>query len=265
MYKLIALDVDGTILNDDSQLPQINKDYAKKIQELGLKIALCSGRSHASLSRIENELGLLKEDDYGICFNGSIVFKSKPYTILREVFLGNLLASQILKDLKSYNVEVLIYISDLLYAMTYDKYIQAYYERCRVPIIMVKDFSEIKDEITKVVVMGDSSELLKVSADLRPIYSDKCNTFFSSDTLFEFTHPLAIKGTGVAFLADYLNIDLKDVIAVGDNENDASMIKNAGLGIAMPNGSETAKEVADYIAVTNNNQGVLKEILDKFL
>ncbi len=266
MYKLVAMDIDGTILNDQSILPEVNKIYARKLQEKGVKLVLCSGRSHKSLKYLETELNMQNNDDFGICFNGSTVYKTHPFKKLREVFLGNKLAEEILQVTALFpEVEILVYISDALYAISLDKYIQGYFERCRVPIRLIRNFAEIKEEVTKIVCMADYEILKKLSDYARPKFKDKCEMCFTCDTLFEFNNTTATKGSGLAFLADYLKLDMKDVIAVGDNENDVTMLKAAGLGIAMKNGNDAAKEAGNYISETDNNDGILKEIYEKFI
>ncbi len=265
MYKLVAMDIDGTILNDQSKLPEVNKIYARKLQEKGVKLVLCSGRSHKSLKYLETELNMQNNDDFGICFNGSTVYTTHPFKKLRELFLGNKLAGELLQEIAAYpQIEILVYISDTLYAVSLGKYIQGYFERCRVPIRLIRNFAEIKEEVTKIVCMADYEELKKLSDYARPKYRDKCEMCFTCDTLFEFNNSLATKGSGLAFLADSLKIDMKDVIAVGDNENDVTMLKEAGMGIAMKNGNAAAKEAANCVSETDNNDGILKEIYEKF-
>ncbi|MDR2940336.1 MAG: HAD-IIB family hydrolase [Clostridiales bacterium] len=97
------------------------------------------------------------------------------------------------------------------------------------------------------------------------MFDSRCNIFFSAPILLEFTNLEVSKGVGVKFVSDLLHIDLKDVIAVGDNQNDVPMIKATGLGVAVSNAVDELKEAADYITKNDCDHGAIKEVIEKFI
>ena len=122
------------------------------------------------------------------------------------------------------------------------------------------------EPVSKVIIIGDNEELKKVENEVMTTnIKNEMTTFFSADILYEF-NPIGIdKGTGLKELSKILNINIEETIAIGDNYNDLSMIKAAGLGVCCVNGENGVKDFADYITKADNNQGAVAEVINKFI
>ncbi|MDY6012535.1 sugar-phosphatase [Clostridium sp.] len=262
MYKLIALDMDGTLLNDDKVVSERNKEALRKAKELGVYVVLASGRPIEGLLKFLEELDLLGEDDYVLSYNGCLVQKTKS----REAVCDVTLKGRDLKYLKELADEAGLNIHAFskekgLITPKENKYTT--YEAHHNGIdFHIDDFKDIKDEedIIK-VMMIDEPEILDAGMKKLPneVY-EKYSVAKSAPFFLEFFNKEANKGVGVKLLANHLGIKREEVITVGDEMNDFSMIEYAGLGVAMGNACDKIKEISNFITDTNNNDGVAKVI-----
>lgn len=266
MYKLIALDMDGTLLNDDKVVSEKNKEALKKAKELGVYVVLASGRPIDGLLKFLEELNLLGEDDYVLSYNGCLVQKTKT----REAVCDVTLKGRDLKYLKKLADEAGLNIHAFskekgLITPKENKYTT--YEAHHNGIdFHIDDFSGIKDDedIIK-VMMIDKPEILDEGMKKLPseVY-EKYSVAKSAPFFLEFFNKEASKGIGVKLLAEHLGIKREEIITVGDEMNDYSMIEYAGLGVAMGNACEKIKEIANFVTDTNNNDGVAK-VVEEFI
>ncbi len=267
MYKLILCDLDGTLLNDDKKIPHINIEFINKAISSGCKFVLSSGRSNMSLNNFNRELGLNVKGCYCIGYNGGIIYEADTLKILKEHLLSGSMAVKAVKLCRKYNVDLMVYYNENLYYEKPSKRIELYAKRSKLVPIYVKDLEDICiNNVSKVIIIGSNSLLKAVENEVYTLGLDKeITTFFSADDLYEF-NPLNIdKGTALDELSQILNIDINDIIAIGDNMNDMSMIKKAGLGVAVKNGTDEIKKAADYITERTNNEGAVAEVIEKFL
>jgi Cof subfamily protein (haloacid dehalogenase superfamily) len=265
MYKLLAMDLDGTLMNDDHEIPENNKRAIAAAVENGVSVCLCSGRSYMSLHRFEQQLSLDVEPNYGICFNGSIVYKTWNHETLLDTRIDNGTALFIAETLKKFGGDIIIYMKDRLFAEKETPAINAYTALSRVDATFVDSFGKITQDVSKVLIKSDPETLKHAAEYMKPIVDGKCNQFLTEASLLEYTAPNATKGAALTFLAGYIGVDMDDVIAVGDHHNDVHMIKEAGVGVAVANAVGAAKEAADYITKADNNAGAIYEIVKKFL
>ncbi len=275
MYKLIATDLDGTLLNDSDGVPEANIEYIEKAVQNGCMVALCSGRSYVSLNVFEKKLGLNKKGCYGICFNGGIVYDAYTNEILSDIRMQLSSTLELIDEIKrimnlhieSGLVDILVYASaDLYIEKTSDnENTKSYSDRSNLKRIKLNDFNEMKDHVTKILLKGDNTALTKIESEMKQFCVGKCKIFFTSKNLLEFIPPESGKGRGIEILANILGIEMSQVISVGDQVNDLEMIEAAGLGVAVQNAVDAVKDVADYVAESDNNTGVIREIVQKFV
>lgn len=263
--KLIAFDLDGTLLNEYRELSENNIRTVKKLSNNNIKIVIATGRPYAGFSRFLKQLGTLGEDNYSITNTGSIIRENtnKGYIKQNAMDLDDYL---FVKDItnKYDNLQVAFYTDDYLYidelrpneAFLYDKNILR---------METRNVSSYENEpICRINVMG-SKDLLdefqkENSSNLERKYSTMRNETFS----YEILNRNSSKGKGLEFLSKYLNIDRDQIMAFGDNVNDIEMIEYAGVSIAMENGKNALKNKADYIADANSKDGVSKFLIDYF-
>ncbi len=261
MYKLLFTDLDDTLLNTDGSISSQNIAAVKKALKVGCNVVICSGRSNMSIEKFNKTLGI---KDYTIGYNGGIIYKGD------EVLICHYLKKQLVYDIidfcRSFKVDLQLYQNSELWLDKETERTKDYCLRSVLEPRIVDDLKQnITDKVNKVIILADHEVLKKLETSLPKHISDNCCTFFSHSYLFEFNPPGITKGTAVKELADYLDIPLSEVIAVGDNENDIPMIETAGLGVAVKNAVKSALEAANYITQNTNDNNAIAEVIDKFI
>lgn len=268
-YKLLCVDVDGTLVNSNKELPIENKKAIQEAFKAGINIAIASGRSPGSVQEILDELEV---EGYGICLNGSYI-KHDNKEISRFVFNKNEIykVCEIVKkyDVKAFFSTPFLNITNKTPSANWLKAIQKSVVRQKELIVcnnenleeVLEEYSEI---ILKVSIMEENSDTYnKIKKDLE---ATGIFDVAKSDNHYVDVNVKGInKSKGVKDLAEYLNIDLSEVICIGDNENDIDMIKIAGLGVAMKNSCKKLLEICDEVTSSNDDFGVAKVIYDYLL
>jgi Cof subfamily protein (haloacid dehalogenase superfamily) len=266
MYKLIALDMDGTLLTTDKKVSMKTEAAIKAAEAKGVKIVLASGRPLVGITRYLEELNLLKGEDYVLSFNGGLVLNTKTKKVVSKLSLNGLDLKNIYKISKELNINIHAFSAkDGLITPKISQYTE-YEAKMNGIEINIKDFNEIEDDedIIK-VMMIDPQEVLDPAIEKLPseIY-EKYSVFKSTPFFLEFTHKEVDKGLGLKKLGEYLGIKREEIIACGDAGNDLSMVNYAGLGVAMGNAVPEVKEVANYITTSNDEDGIAN-VIEKFI
>lgn len=266
MYKLIALDMDGTLLTTDKKVSERTKSAIKAAEEKGVKIVLASGRPLIGLNRYLEELELTKDEDYVLSFNGGLVQNTNTEEIVSKVSLKGSDLKYIYEISRELNINIHAFSAkDGLITPKNSEYTE-HEAKINGIDINIKDFNEVDDDedIIK-VMMIDPQEILDPAIERLPeeVYK-KYSVFKSAPFFLEFTHKEVDKGLGLKRLGEHLGIKKEEIIACGDACNDLSMVKYAGLGVAMDNAVPEVKEVADYITASNNDDGIAK-VIEKFI
>jgi len=175
------------------------------------------------------------------------------------------LAFELIDSLKSKGASVLVYQGGDLYAEYESQDVIDYRSGVLLPVIILNDFRQLSGDPSKVLIRGQKSFIQYLEGALRDQASGRCNTFFSTDHLLEYCPLEATKGAGLISVCGYLGISPEETIAVGDQNNDISMLRAAGLGIAVANATDEAKEAADLVLDKTNDQNAIAEIINKFL
>jgi Cof subfamily protein (haloacid dehalogenase superfamily) len=265
MYKLIATDLDGTLLNDQKKINPNNAEYIKKALDLGVKIVLCSGRSHFSIHAFEEELNLVKLENYGIGLNGSMIYNSHTKLPIRHLLLDNSSAVKVLKELEQFNLEVVVFTGTTWIINVPKEKSRFYSVTTNEEFEIISDLTKIDIDVSKIIIIGENSKLKEIESYMKDFLGGLCNVCFTQTNFLEFTNIDAHKGAALKVLAEHLGISMKEVIAVGDNYNDITMLQEAGVGVAVSNAEDDVKKVADYITKSSNNDGALKEIIEKYI
>lgn len=270
--KLIVTDLDGTFLNTNHvTIPQENIDAFKKAHEMGIKVAIASGRTKILTDYIVEQLPFL---DYLITSNGAITYDMKIGKAVCSTLIDNKQSTEIFNILKDYNLIYEVYFNGDCY-MNNESY--SMFDAEHVPPhihALLKDFIKPVADL-KTLIDGQGIEklnILSLSGDKRIELEEKinrtCNVAFASsfpivkgaNGNLEMTDINATKGFAVKGLADALNIDKESIMCFGDGENDCSMLSFANYSFAMKNGNDIAKETAKFMTETNDNYGVAKAI-----
>ncbi len=266
MYKLIALDMDGTLLNSEKAISEENKQAIAKAREAGVTVVLASGRPLEGMQDKLVELNINSDKDFVISYNGSMVKNVGTNEIIHQQIIdgksAKLVACQA-KELGAY-VHAFSQVHGLI-TTEHNPYtdIEANINGLE---ITKMNFESLEDNhpIIKAMMVAEPSQLTQVIETLPSVLRETFTVVQSAAYFLEFLNPSSNKGVGVAAVAEYLGIKPEEVICMGDAENDHHMLEYAGLGIAMENAMEETKKIADYITVSNDEHGVARAI-EKFV
>lgn len=268
MYKIIACDLDETLIRTDRTISKEDKEAILKAKELGVKFVPATGRGFNTVEGTLKELGLYDlENEYVISYNGGAITENKGNKLLYFKGISFELASELYKRGLNYDVCIHVYTKDMVYAYNYlQEEIDYLAGRMEVTEIFSDNIDFLKgQEIVKVLYMNtDYSYLNKIEEELKEITQD-IDVSYSSNRYIEFNHQGVNKGAGLLGLAEMLGVNKEETIAIGDNFNDLSMIKAAGLGVGVQNSAEGMKKDCDYITDATCNENAVAEVIRKFV
>ncbi len=265
MYKLVVLDIDGTLVNSEKKVTQKTKEYITKASEMGVRFIIASGRTPYGILPIAKEIGLEKIGGYVLAFNGGACMNCETMETLYENYIDR----SELKGLYEFGVKndipFMTYNKDTLYTpneMT--KYIDLERTINHLTVHKTENFlEEATFDFPKVIFTDDGDRLAN-------FVDEAIETFpqfevSRSEPFFLEICPKGIhKATGIKNIIEILGVKQEEVIAIGDGFNDITMIKYAGLGVAMENAQQAVKDVADYITLSNDEDGICK-VIEEFI
>ncbi|WP_099224596.1 sugar-phosphatase [Listeria costaricensis] len=270
MYKLVAIDIDGTLLNDSHEITTEVKDAIREAKKKGVKIVLCTGRPLVGVEQYLSDLELREEGDYVISFNGAMVQDTFTKKVLTHLTLGYADLAEIYAFSEKANLHMHFFDSATLYTPNRQigKYTinEAYLTGAQLVFQEIEQTP--RDIMMSKAMLIDEPELLEAGiAQVPAEFHEKFHLVRSTPFYLEILNKDASKGNAVHALAEKLGIQQAEVMCIGDQENDMTMIKYAGLGVAMGNATDEIKQAAGFITATNNESGVAvairKFILDK--
>lgn len=268
--KILFLDLDGTLLNDEKQITRGNRQALEDALCRGHGVVITTGRPLKSAMVQARNLGLDKPGCFLIAYNGALVYDWEKQ---EQIFARTLDMSAVLEIFDLAN-------SRGFHLQTYDTWDVLVEPRCDDDIIRRyckstgMDFRVIGDVHTdlteppmKILIIEeeDLAASKKLQQDIMELLSDKVNTAFSCPTYLEAVPAGMNKGEAVRMLCSLLDIPIADAVAVGDAANDLSMIQAAGIGVAMANGTDEVKAAADYVTENDNNHDGIAEVVERFL
>ncbi len=257
MYQLIAIDMDGTLLNETKEISERNKEAIRKAKEMGRHVVIATGRPLVGIRKYLEELDMNGDGDYVIAFNGALVQEAKSGRVIAKITL----TWQDYQDLYPVSQSLGVHIQALseTHVMTpvanpYTE-VEATINDIETEVIPV---AKVNPDTTIIKVMFvDEPEKLDEAVRLLPEWvKEKYTIVRSSDIFLEFLDKRVNKGTGVEALSKEIGVNQEKVICIGDAGNDIAMISFAGLGVAMANAFDEVKAVADVITKSNEEDGV---------
>ena len=270
-YKLVVSDLDGTLLSN-FHVPNSNKSSIQRIREKGIKFCIATGRTIQSTKNILKEIGTYNEEnEYSILFNGCVIIENKNNKVLFFKGIDFEISNKLFEIGKKYDVMLLVYSIDNCFVWkSYEKEIerQKSYEELLTFMddLNINFIKEKNIQITKIVFVNeDHNYLLKIKEELDKIFGNEISISTSANMYLEINAKNVNKGNALEWLANYLKIDMKETIAIGDNSNDIFMIEKAGIGVCVKNGIDIIKNKANYVTEKTNDEGAVKEVLDKFV
>lgn len=259
MIKAIAIDIDGTFINSNEKIPFENIEAIKAAEELGIKIIFASGRT---LTSVKNFIRQFTTKEYPIiAYNGAMIEYNG--NLMENAVLPGKIASSVIRLCQKEGYYIQAYVNDVLTVAKEEKETLDYAEHADI------DF-DVNPELVTFIEENPPTKLLIIdtpaTTDFLLERLDKEFTearFVKSFPIYLEVMPNGIdKGIALGKLTESMGIGLEDLAAFGDNDNDIGMIKMAGTGIAMQNGTPGARGAADIIAPSNNDGGFAKALLE---
>ncbi|GGA92095.1 sugar-phosphatase [Ornithinibacillus halotolerans] len=263
MYKLIAIDMDGTLLNDHHEVPNDVKETLTEAKRLGVKIVLCSGRPIGGMKKYIEELNLNEAGDYAIAYNGAFVQATDTNEVVSELSLTHDDLVNLYTVSKELDTPMHFFDAKGLYTPNADisdyTVLESFLNKIPLHYRQV-DEVDATTSFPKVMYIDHPEQLTKTIQSLPKELYDQYTIVQSSPYFLEFVHPQANKGNAVKQLAETLGIKQEEVMCIGDNGNDLPMIQYAGCGVAMGNAIPKVKDIADFTTKSNNESGVAHAI-----
>jgi Cof subfamily protein (haloacid dehalogenase superfamily) len=285
MYKMIAVDLDGTMLNSYGEVTENTKRVIKQTIGKGTDVIIASGRSIDSIKGIAQEIGSSK---YMIAGNGAVVYDIKNNKIIYEKYIPKNKALDIIKICEQNSIYYNVYTNKSIIADGLRYNVLYYYKenlkkedskKTHITLVdnIKKYVEEMKDERIMKIFICDSTKsifnsIVKKFAEIQDVeildVSHMSRKVIKHGTVevpieyyyTEISMQNVDKWYALEFLIDKLGIKKDEVIAIGDNTNDKKMIEQAGLGIIMKGSTPVVTEVADFVTDDNNNEGVARAI-----
>ena len=264
MIKLVAIDMDGTLLNSKKELLDETKQYFKNFHNKNTEtlLVLCTGRPETGIRPYLKDLGYLEENHYIISQNGANIYESQTGKRVMDAFLDSKAIQKWIELGKKHGVSVMGGGVDYYYCfdqeptewMEFDtKIVSGQLKRISIEESLNTDFY-------KLLLMGDEEQLNEFETFIPEVWRDEFYVVRSQKYLVEVLKKGVNKSYGLEQLARELNIEPSEIAAIGDAANDIEMLEYAGLAIAMGNASEEVKAISDIVTDTNENNGVIKAI-----
>jgi Cof subfamily protein (haloacid dehalogenase superfamily) len=264
-YKLVVIDMDGTLLNSEDKVSEENKRVLKELHKKGVHVAIATGRIYTTARVYAKYLGIVTPL---ISSNGAMVKNLENDEKIYANPLSKEKCIKIIDTCRENNLHFYFFSEDTIFGERLEKRLlyfsewgKTLKEEDRIKVEVVKDSKEIvaKEVIYKFGIQSDNIDALNFAIkELKSNLDIEAKRSWMN--IVDVTNKGVSKGNAVKNLAQSLGIKREEVIAIGDNENDISMLEYAGLGIAMANAKDSIKKIADYTTDTNDNDGVAKAI-----
>lgn len=261
-YKILFLDIDGTLLSSKGEISTGTLRALLHIQQQGIPVVLASGRPYGGMLKLAKTLKLAQYGGYILCYNGAKVVDVRADKILREILMPQAQAAEVFALAEKLGLHVLTYNgSTIISQHPKHPYIMRESEITGLPIAKFDgDVSKLDFPIHKCLVVGDTEELIAAARVFTDTLGEGISAARSSPIFLEVTPTGVDKAAGVCALLDILHIPTAQAVACGDGFNDVPMLQCAGLGIAMGNAPQGVKDSADLIVAGNDENGLVEAI-----
>jgi len=263
MIKMVATDIDGTILGYDFVFKPSVKKYITELQDLGIKVVLVTGRMHYATEKIAKELGISTPL---VSYQGGLIKEQgENGKVLYEKTLPPERAKEIIKWSKENDIHMNLYMDDVLYVENDDIAIRRYTGERFIPY-QVCNFNNLEIKHVNKMLGIDFNDADRVTSWVNFLRERMPELYIVKSTPYfcEITNNEAKKSCAVKFLRNMWGFKKEEVLTIGDQNNDIELLKSGGIGVAMGNGTPELKACADYVTDTIDNDGFARAI-EKFV
>ncbi len=268
MYKILALDIDGTLLNTKKEITPAVESTITALQERGIPVLIASGRPAQGIRHVAEALHMKERGGYILSFNGGKIIDCKT----GETIYSNPVSREYYKEVIDYaaglNASVLTYDGEYIITEKPDnKYVDVESKVVKMPVRKVESLYDtiIEDNVAvdKFLIVGEPDYMMSQVQAMAEHFKGRLNVFQSEPFFIEVV-PLGIdKAASLNVLLERLGMAREELVACGDGRNDVTMVSFAGMGVAMENACDEVKAVADYITSSCDEDGVAK-VIEKF-
>lgn len=266
--RLIALDLDDTLLRADLRISEANKTALKKASALGLRIVLASGRNIHSMKSYAEELDAAGPGEYMICTNGAEILETATGRRLYERGIEGGLCREIAAALKARGFSYQVYEGGTIYASQANRWTEEDRRLTgqRLQIIAPEEEADfLARGQVKFVVPGEPEKIMILLAQMRELFAGRAEVLTSKPYFLEILASGVDKGEGLRRLCELLEIGLEDTMAAGDAMNDLGMLGAAGLACVPSNAVPAAKALAGHVSALTNDEDFVADVVERFV
>lgn len=257
-YKLIAADMDGTLLNNAGEITPLTACAVNRAIDAGVLFCVSTGRPIQGVDKFKSVLNLRAP---AITYNGAMIVDTVTHEILFEQGLEREDAKKILELGDKLKTTMCIWSGNQLYGNVLDERIHDYKKLSGVEPVLAEDYDVLLEQgITKILWYDERELIEKYQKDMADIDFASVTYCTSKPVFLEFFNSKVSKARAMEWIGEKFGIKRSEMIAVGDGLNDLPMIEYAGLGVAMENAAQAVKDSAQYITLSNENDGIAKMI-----
>ncbi len=260
MFKIIASDMDGTLLTNDKKIMPQTIKVLNKASKKGCEFVICTGRMFASVKQFLPQLPFC---NYAVCCNGAEIYDAKTLKRIHFSPMNSDDVFSIAQFAQDRDLHLHLYADDILYTNKIDELSQFYFKNTRTTGVLIKEPLEEfvqKKQFAKVLLLINPEDNLLLTQELEKIAGQNVNISSSSGFLIEATDKNVGKDTALKHIAKLLDVKMEEIIVFGDSGNDTPMLENTGFSCVVANAGEKQKQIADLIVESNEHQGVAKTV-----
>lgn len=263
--KLIATDMDDTLLDDSSKLSEKNIESIVNVQKKGVKFVLASGRAKTAMINFAEILKMHEFDGYLITSNGGSIVDCKSKKEIYIEYIDESSVIEMFEIAKKFNTSFAMYIDDIIYIYNMNEFSKREPEIVKLPYEIISNIDNFDlKKVTKCLIFDNEENIKRIYTKVNERLKEKSYIVLPKPYIVEIGNFNVNKGTTLKKLIDILKIDASNVIASGDSYNDYEMLNTVGIPVAVDNAVDELKKIAKYISVDNNNSA-LSDIIEKFI
>lgn len=260
-YRIFVFDLDGTLTNSKKEITPRTLEALRRAQEAGVVLVLASGRPTPGVAYVADAIGLHRSGGFVLPFNGGAIIDWRTKETLFAQTLDDALLPRLYAAARRADLPILTYSEkEIITESAIDRYIALEAEINRLPVRRVADFLQMAESmrgrLPKCLIVGDEERLAPLEVEMRDALGSEMGVYRSAPFFLELVPPGVDKALTLERLLAHLGLRREDCVAFGDGYNDLSMLRFAGLGVAMGNAEDVVRKAADYVARSNDEDGV---------
>lgn len=265
-YKVLALDLDGTLLNSAKEVSVHTRNMLNRAQDAGVTLLLASGRPLPGVQRVADLIDLHKRNGYLIAYNGSEIVESSTGRMIFDFHVDSQYIPYLYHTAREYGVQMAMYHDEVVWCdNTETKWIRIERELNGMPSHQTRNLlDEFEWNTPKCMISGEPEILARLEQIFKERVGDGLEIFRSEPYFLEAMPKGLNKARAIELLLSHLGCSREELIACGDGFNDVHMVEYAGLGVAMANGCEPVRAAADFVTRSNEEDGVAY-VVEKFM